>query len=60
MISAVFAINLGTIRKITKNVRHGSKRKVSLVLSYVSNLIWLKFLIILSGLILIVPFMFKI
>ena len=54
MINVISATSMDTIRKIARNVRHGSKIKVSLVLSYVLNQIWLKFLIILDGLILVV------
>ena len=60
MIIAISVINLGSIRKIAKNIKHGSKRKVRLMLSYVLNLIWLKSLTILGGLILVVQLMFQI
>src|SRR5262249_53422530 len=57
-LSVISVTNLDTFRKIARNVRCGSKRKVSLVLLFVSNLIWQKFLIILGGWILAVQLIF--
>ena len=59
MIHVISAKSLDTIREIALNIRHGSKGKISLVFSYVSNQIWQKFLIILGGLILVVPLYFQ-
>ena len=49
---ATFVKRLGIFKRIVPEIRLDSKRKVSIMLLYVSNQIWLKFLIILNGLIL--------
>ena len=61
MIDVTTIENLDTIRNIVQNGKHGSKNKrVSLVLLYVSNQIWQKFLITLGGLTPVVQLMFSI
>ena len=57
---ATFVRRLGISKRIVLDVRLGSKRKVNIMLMYVSNHIWLKFLITLGGLILDVQLMFLI
>ena len=60
MIHATYVENSDTIRKIALNGNHGLKRNVSLVLFYVSNQIWKKFLVVVGGLTSVVQFMFPI
>ena len=55
-----FVRRLGISKMIVPNVRLGSKRKVNIMFMYISNHIWLKFLISLGGLILDVQLMFLI
>ena len=54
----IFVRRLSISKRIFPDVRLGSKRKVNIMLMYVSNQIWLKFLITLGGLILDIQLMF--
>jgi len=53
--SVVSIESLGILKKIVTNVRHGSKRKLSLQLAYVSNQLLLKFDPMLGGLTQVLP-----
>ena len=55
---ATFVRRLGISKRIVPDVRLGTERNVNIMLMYVSNHIWLKFLITLGGLILDVQLMF--
>ena len=57
---ATFVRRLGISKRIVPDVRLGSKRKVNIMLMYVLNDIWLKFLITLDRLILDVQLMIRI
>ena len=58
--NAIFVRRLGISKRIVLEVKLGLKRKVNIMLMYVSNQIWLKFLTILGGLIPDVQLMFLI